>query len=104
MDNKSEIGRNVQAKNQIVERFKSRINVVYNIPSFTKKQEDEIYTFIDEIVDIYNKHKKTMLKSNDNKYHEKIISILRFIMMRLDQNVNKYTEEYLKNEIGRAHV
>ena len=87
-----------------VERFKSRINVVYNIPSFTKKQEDEIYTFIDEIVDIYNKHKKTMLKSNDNKYHEKIVSILRFIMMRLDQNVNKYTEEYLKNvDIKKTH-
>ena len=45
---------------------------VYNIPSFTKKQEDEIYTFMNEIVDIYNKHKKTMLKSNDNKYHEKL--------------------------------
>jgi len=79
-----------------IERFKSRINVVYNIPSFTKKEEDEVYQFIDEIVDIFNKNKKMIYKSNDNKYSKKIVNILELIMMKLDKNVNKYTETYLK--------
>ena len=35
-------------------------------------------------------------KSNDNKYSKKIVNILELIMMKLDKNVNKYTETYLK--------
>ena len=79
-----------------IERFKARINVVYNIPSFTKQEENDIYIFIDDIVNIYKKNKKSMENNNDNKFVSKIKSILEFIMSKLDKNVNIYTQDYLK--------
>ena len=79
-----------------IERFKNRINVVYNISTFTKEEENEIYTFIDDAIDIFNNNKNTIYKKSKNKYCDKIIKILKFIMEKLDTNVNLYTMDYLK--------
>ncbi len=78
-----------------IDRFKSRINITYNIPKFNNKEEDDIYQLIDTIISIYENNPDKILKPK-NRYKSRVIEILKVIMLKLDRNVNQYALDYFK--------